>query len=258
MNFDPEAAVAKMRQHGMEREGSEIRGCSAQEITRIENRFQLKLPETYKLFLKAMGKGTGEFLTDCSVTYPFIICWHDTAERLFKEQDLKFQSSAFVFLERNAEQVLFFDTADGNDDPPIFRYLEGDAEPVEVCKSFTEWFNTTCREEIETWDELREQLERSYANHEAEESVKETRRMEAMSPIKVGDTVIVCQDLKGVESLLGDESKIDIPKGSVGTALTLGWYGGDYSHIVELVDETGLHLWGLPTLYGDVLKLVRS
>ena len=39
-------------------------------------------------------------------------------------------------------QFLFFETASGNDDPPVYRFIEGDKASVQVADSFSNWLST--------------------------------------------------------------------------------------------------------------------
>ena len=128
----------------------EIIGCSDAEVQGIESTFELKLPSRYTQFLKKMGKCAGWLLEGSDAFYPEILTCRDTAEQLLAEEKSTFllSKSRFVFLQHQGYQFLFFDTTCG-EDPPVFRYLEGDKIPTKVADSFSEWLRSTIIAEIE-------------------------------------------------------------------------------------------------------------
>ena len=131
-----------------------IQGCSPEEIAELENHFQVRLPDAYKAFLRAMGKSIGEgFLRDCTITYPYLIKFHRLAERLADAEGFEMPKLAFVFLLHDY-QFHYFNTAGGEPDPPTYRFLEGDEKPVQTFGSFTAWMSSVVGEETQAWKEL--------------------------------------------------------------------------------------------------------
>ena len=114
-----------------------LKGCSGAEIADIEATFKVRLPRTYVDYLKRMGKEAGEFIGECSRTVDGFAENRYTADLLLKEVNLKLPETAFVFVESYGCQFFFFDTADGKDDPPVYRYSEGERKPVKISDTFT-------------------------------------------------------------------------------------------------------------------------
>ena len=54
---------------------SDLVGCSADEIERLERKYRIVLPASYRLFLQTMGRGSGRLFTHdhVSVHYPDIL-----------------------------------------------------------------------------------------------------------------------------------------------------------------------------------------
>lgn len=123
-----------------EMEADDMEPCSAEDIAWLESKHNVILPESYKLFLRMMGRGAGDFLVD-----DHFQCFLETfeweekiiahrkrrlggnidAERL--PEGLELPENHFVFAERNGYFWMYF-IADGtDDDPPIYSYME-DAE----------------------------------------------------------------------------------------------------------------------------------
>lgn len=123
-------------------------GCSEQDISTIEASFKLKLPEQYKEYLRKMGRKAGEFLQECSLTFPYFEDNRKTAENLLQKTNYVLPSTAFVFVERYACQFFFFDTVDGKDNPPVFRFHEGDDIPVQIADSLTEALDLALQDHV--------------------------------------------------------------------------------------------------------------
>jgi hypothetical protein len=54
---------------------SDLRGCSEAEITELEKRYGLRLPETYRWYLRTMGHASGRLFTSdhLAVFYPYVL-----------------------------------------------------------------------------------------------------------------------------------------------------------------------------------------
>jgi hypothetical protein len=135
-----------------------IVGCSAAEISELEQRFSVALPAAYKQFLQVMGKQAGEFLVDASWLYPLNSARQDAEEMLLSDQQRKgkptFEISAldFVFLCSDSF-FLFFRTESVSDDPVIFIYEEGAMQPKKFYSSFSEWLSTCAEHDAKTYKE---------------------------------------------------------------------------------------------------------
>lgn len=100
--------------------------CSEYEITFLEQEFNVILPESYKKFLRLMGKGAGGFLeTDhWDAFYPYLLEIGQDDQYADYCDDLPEQY--FVFASRLGGVFLFFITGGTEtDDPPVYAF--GDA-----------------------------------------------------------------------------------------------------------------------------------
>lgn len=125
----------------------EVIGCSQSEIAAIETKFGLKLPASYKAFLQRMGKCAGWLLEGSDFYYPDLLECRKAAEDLLRDDPaFELSGSDFVFLQHQGYQFLFFDTA-GTADPAVFRFVEGDKQPLKVADSFSDWLATVVTQE---------------------------------------------------------------------------------------------------------------
>ncbi|MBX3255755.1 MAG: SMI1/KNR4 family protein [Chitinophagaceae bacterium] len=109
----------------LEKRGCFLKGCSSKEILKIEDFFQVKLPEKYIEFLKIMGKGAGDFLKGSSVFYNEIFELREAAVELLEDDNFKtLPETAFVFFMHQGYQFAFFNIGE-SDNPAIYYYYEG-------------------------------------------------------------------------------------------------------------------------------------
>lgn len=118
--------------------------CSEEELDHLESELQTSFPYIYRVFLAQMGKGAGTFLADCQWRYNEIKNLRATAEETLKSANSEFKLSPtdFVFLTRNNDLFLYFDTANEDLDPPVYRFIAGEKQPLVAAKRFSEWTNT--------------------------------------------------------------------------------------------------------------------
>ena len=119
----------------------ELRPCSADEIAAIEHAAHVRLPESYQAFLRAMGRGAGQFLKS-DHWYAF---YDDlpTVNRGVRQRltDVAIPAEWFCFATRMGEAYLFFAADGSNDDPPIQCWSEGTDPKTETAfASFWDWF----------------------------------------------------------------------------------------------------------------------
>jgi hypothetical protein len=117
---------------------NELRPCSQADIRRLETRHGVRLPEAYKLFLRRVGRGAGDFLTDdhWDAFYDDLL---DLDSDFRKESDVRAKISGdwFCFATRMGDVYLFL-ANDGSDDPPVYGW--GDSEKLEkLYESFWDW-----------------------------------------------------------------------------------------------------------------------
>jgi hypothetical protein len=117
----------------------EIKGCSDDEISTLEARYHLSLPKLYKEFLREMGHRAGSFYQGTDFFYESLFDLRESAEELLREDESRFQlpDDAFVFFMHQGYQFMYFRTANRDDDPPVFNYLEGYSVPRQAYDSFS-------------------------------------------------------------------------------------------------------------------------
>ena len=128
----------------------EIKGCSPDEIRRLEAHYNLSLPKLYQEFLREMGHRAGLFYQGTDMFYETLIDLREGASQLLREDESWFQlpDDAFVFFMHQGYQFMYFRTANGNDDPPVFNYLEGDGTPTQAYDSFSEFLLESVEDHI--------------------------------------------------------------------------------------------------------------
>lgn len=116
-----------------------IEGCSEKELVDIEKQFGIKLPQFYRTYMTILGKKSGDFLSECGMFYPDVLLNKERALTLLENNtDFRLKDSDFVFLERYGYQFFYFETSEGNANPPVFRYTERSENPILLADSFTE------------------------------------------------------------------------------------------------------------------------
>ena len=113
-------------------------GCSEQEIEDLESRCGVKLPESYRQFLRTMGHGAGDFLL--SDHFEFL---YEQLPGLARDDDyleeFKLPDDYFVFAQRLGGIFLFFRTSEG-DDPPVYCFGDHTGDTYEpFSQTVWEW-----------------------------------------------------------------------------------------------------------------------
>lgn len=106
-----------------------IKGCSKQEITKLERENNVIFPQSYKVFLENFGHGLGgRVMNDVDILYDQVFPLTSIArnEILIEEGDPILPEKAFVFSMRYGEQFMFFDASGLIEEPPIFYYMADD------------------------------------------------------------------------------------------------------------------------------------
>ena len=152
---DIQALIERMVGTGYARP-DELLGCTPEEVARIEARFGLRLPRIYREFLLAMGRGAGRFFRGTDVFSPAVLELRQWAEELLEEcgRPCALPDDAFVFLMHQGYQFGYFRTGGGEDDPPLYRYVECDPAPVQNARSFSEMLRAELESHIATWERL--------------------------------------------------------------------------------------------------------
>ncbi|MBE7529114.1 MAG: SMI1/KNR4 family protein [Ardenticatenaceae bacterium] len=136
-----------------------LKPCTKGEIESLHRSLGSELPKAYQEFLLLMGHGAGPILSGTHCFYEDLSEIQSRAAELLKENNSSFSlpDKSFVLLMHQGYYFLFF-LIDGNDDPPLFSYSEGQQDNFVLSfNSFSEFLNA----EIEfTTQVLREQNNR--------------------------------------------------------------------------------------------------
>ena len=132
---------------------SDLVGCSEAEIGAIEDAFSIRLPAAYRQFLARLGKCAGNFLQGTDFRYADhvdIFSQRKRAEALLIASGSSFHlmPTHFVFMSHHGHQFLFLD-CDGTDDPAVWSYREGDADPQPVARRFSIWLKACVVDEVD-------------------------------------------------------------------------------------------------------------
>lgn len=122
---------------------ADLVGCSDQEIARVEAKYRVTLPTSYRLFLRTMGHKSGRLFTHDHVRASYADVIGMTEER--GASGALPESDVLVILSRLREQWLFIRCSGGND-APVMYYGEGDVKPRESHASVLDWLETWCEE----------------------------------------------------------------------------------------------------------------
>jgi hypothetical protein len=119
----------------------QIRGCSLEDIRKIESSVKGQLPKSYVMFLLAMGHGAGSFFKGTDIFYPNLLENRRRAEELLDEINSSFKllESDFVFAIHQGYQFMYFDVAELSSDPPVYYYMEGEDGPEKKWESFSKF-----------------------------------------------------------------------------------------------------------------------
>lgn len=156
-NAAPEAKIAAfvdLLLRGGLAEPSDLRGCSDEEIARLEAHHGLRLPVVFRAYLARVGNGAGAFMVGSDYLYPELFRLHKTAEVFLAANGGPFtlRPDDFVFLIHHDYRFWWFPTADAGDDPPVFFYSEVDGgdppilTPLQLADAFSAWLLRTAGE----------------------------------------------------------------------------------------------------------------
>jgi hypothetical protein len=115
----------------------DIVGCTEQEISEIQQKQGInRLPTVYEEIMKIMGRKAGRFFTSEGFFYQAHIYLNmkDTANDIILRSDSEFKLplDAFVFLWHPNYIFCYFTTETVQDDPTVYRFVEGDKQPIEI------------------------------------------------------------------------------------------------------------------------------
>ncbi|MBI3220949.1 MAG: SMI1/KNR4 family protein [Bacteroidetes bacterium] len=111
--------------------------CSTEEIKKLEDTLQIKLPEAYREYLSVMGKYSGKINEGTDCFYDDLIRIQAWPKELLKENSVldELPSDAFVFSMHQGYEFWYFRISEGNN-PPVYGYHEGDDDPQLLIAQF--------------------------------------------------------------------------------------------------------------------------
>lgn len=114
--------------------------ATGEDITKLEDQYSVRLPKTYKKFLRGSHPNVERLLVGTDIDMESLVNMREWAEDLLKQDGEVFalEPNHFVFTMHQGYQFHYF-PCDGTNDPPVFHYLEGDPEPTKDANSFSEW-----------------------------------------------------------------------------------------------------------------------
>ena len=146
------AAIKRLKESSIVEDGN-ITGCAKDEISEIEQKAGVDLPTAYVMFLEEMGQSAGDFQRGDDLFYPDMIGLQSAMQEIIAEKNssVELTGSDFVFAGHHGYVYLLFDTQNG-EDPPVYRYIEGNDELEQVFEGFSEWLESSIEDEISLAD----------------------------------------------------------------------------------------------------------
>lgn len=133
-----ETIADKIIEEGLATE-DEIEDCTEEEIAHIERECDVALPESYKSFLRKLGKSCGDFLPGYDCLYPRMIEQQERAQWVLEREDTTATLGKDDFVFVGSQDVTFFYFNVQNDDPPVYAIAEGHGDPDKHTDTFSDW-----------------------------------------------------------------------------------------------------------------------
>lgn len=119
-----------------------IKGCSEQEIKKLEQTYNLTLPYSYKLFLRHFGHGFAHIGNEFHYLYQEALSFtrdeRNIEQEIRNEKDFNpeelLPENAFIFAMRYDMQMWYFIAEEGIEDPIVF-YDAGDGDSEKMYES---------------------------------------------------------------------------------------------------------------------------
>lgn len=126
-----------------------IVGCSTDEIAALESRYGIRLPQSYKDVLRAIGRRADGFLDrqEFDVYQDQLLTLTEKAIDIAGDDGLAFPAHTFFIRGRYLEQFEFI-VCKGGDDAPVHYWNRDDDAPAEVFASIRAWLEAICKDEL--------------------------------------------------------------------------------------------------------------
>ena len=147
-----DAFVARLIGTGVAGE-SDLLGCTDAQIGRLERKYGVTLPQSYRCYLSRMGRGAGRLFTHDHVRAAYQDVLTLTEQERKRQQTcptderVDLPTDALIVLDRLGDQHLFI-RCGRRKDPPVLYYADWDRAPVQSHTSVLDWLETW-REEAE-------------------------------------------------------------------------------------------------------------
>lgn len=107
----------------------------------LEQKYAIELPTSYTEWFMRGGPHSRNFIGS-DMDLPYLPELNEWAIELLEESgcNYKLPNNSFVFAMHQGYQFMYF-ICDGNNDPEVWYYLEGDMEPYVEWKSFSDFIN---------------------------------------------------------------------------------------------------------------------
>lgn len=130
-----------------------MKGCSDAEIRRLEDIFEVRLPEEFKAFLRIMGHGAGKFMRGTDIFYRHLFDNRAAAEEMLEEEDNPFYLSPSTFVFSNHQGYIFhaFDCDTHLKDPPVFGFADEEPMMKQIANSFSDFLLMSLVDETNSW-----------------------------------------------------------------------------------------------------------
>lgn len=135
----------------------ESEGCTDEEIELLEQKYAVKLPFTYKEFLRNFGKGTNKFMVGTDYTYKFLLDMKEATDELLAENDLPpLVDKTFTCWMHQGYQFAFFYCDGINEDPPVYYFNECN-EPNDIVM-WSDTFTGMLKRHLDAFDYYEKEL----------------------------------------------------------------------------------------------------
>lgn len=134
-------------------------GCSASEISQLEERVGFELPDAYKAYLKLMGRDYKGVLcgTDCFIDH--VIENNEDLPELLEENNVDYElpENYLTFLCHQGYIMAWFALPKESENPTCYIFSEGTTKVPEECGKFTQFITSDIMGNAKLRLELRRQ-----------------------------------------------------------------------------------------------------
>ncbi|WP_029630048.1 SMI1/KNR4 family protein [Zavarzinella formosa] len=148
MTKDPFASILKRMQRSGVAEPSGLLGCTPAQIQRLETRYGVTLPATYRRFLELMGRKSGRLVTHdhLDIQYDYVVKATAGFPKLLDESSsFTLPADALIILGRDGDQFHYI-RCDHPEDSAVWYVNLDDLKPRQVRKSVVGWVRSWCQE----------------------------------------------------------------------------------------------------------------